>query len=244
MEINLTIDRGNTAVKAAVWHGDELLDVESERNGSAALLALRLKERYGLFASAIYCSVASVGDDMAALESCARRFIRLDCSTPVPLSVDYATPRTLGVDRIAAAVGARSVVGESRAALVIDVGTAVTYDILTADNHYLGGNIAPGIFMRLKALHDFTAALPAVETDGAIPVWGYDTPTAMRSGAIRGVAAEAAYFRSLAPAGAATVITGGSCNLIVDSGLLDFDFITDNNLVHKGLNSILQYNED
>ncbi|MGN0960124.1 MAG: type III pantothenate kinase, partial [Coriobacteriales bacterium] len=80
-------------------------------------------------------------------------------------------------------------------ALVVDMGTAITYDVVTADGKFLGGNIAPGIFVRLEALNHFTKALPLVETDGDCPRWGYDTTTALRAGAayIYAIAADGVY---------------------------------------------------
>lgn len=95
-------------------------------------------------------------------------------------------PVGLGADRLAAIVGARDVCG-GYPLLVADAGTCLTFDMVDADGRYVGGNISPGLRLRLLAMHEHTAALPCVETRGEAPVLGYDTPTAMRSGALRGL---------------------------------------------------------
>ena len=131
--------------------------------------------------------------------------IRFDKSTPLPLEVNYRTPGTLGSDRIAAAVGAwgeapgrnrlAAAVGAASEApgqnlLVIDAGSAITIDFVGKDGKYNGGNIAPGIKMRLRALHEYTSRLPMVDKEGDTPTIGYDTETAIRSGVLNGICHE------------------------------------------------------
>jgi type III pantothenate kinase len=160
---------------------------------------------------------------------------------PMPLKIDYATPHTLGEDRIAAAVGAWSLFpGEN--SLVVDMGTAVTYDLVSADGHFKGGNIAPGIGMRLRSLHSFTARLPEVGGYGDTPLLGTDTATAMRAGAVRGVVGEIAYYRAMLPVDTRIVLTGGWAHRVNE--FLDFEATIDPCLVTKGLLSILLYNEN
>ena len=99
---------------------------------------------------------------------------------------DYRTPQSLGTDRMAAVAGALKMLpGEN--VLVIDVGSCVTYDVLTADGHYLGGNIAPGLLMRFCSMHEHTARLPLVSADGERLSLGRDTETALRAGALKGI---------------------------------------------------------
>ena len=121
------------------------------------------------------------------------------------------------------------------------MGTAVTYDVVTADGHYAGGNIAPGVGMRLRALRSFTARLPEVNGYGETPDFGHDTMTAMRAGAVRGVAGEIKYYLGLLPPATRVVLTGGWSKRVGE--MLDFPFTTDPCLVTKGLLSILLYNE-
>lgn len=95
-------------------------------------------------------------------------------------------PAGLGADRVAADIGARSMKPDNTL-LIIDAGTCLTFDVIGKDGSILGGAISPGIHLRLKAMHEHTAALPLLDAYGEHPVLGYDTPTSMRSGAINGM---------------------------------------------------------
>ena len=95
-------------------------------------------------------------------------------------------PAGLGADRVAADIGARSI-RPNQTLLIIDAGTCLTFDVIGRDGSILGGAISPGISLRLKAMHEHTAALPLLDVQGEHPVLGYDTHTSMRSGAINGV---------------------------------------------------------
>ena len=244
MSLNLTIDQGNTAAKMAVWDGSNMLDQTIETTLTAHSVE-RFLAPYGDVEQAMYCSVASRGSEIvAALGNRIARVERLSVSTPLPIAIDYRTPATLGTDRIAAAVGAWSqFAGESL--LVVDGGPAVTYDAVSADGHFIGGNIAPGMRMRLEALHRFTARLPRVEVPREInydTFMGYDTPSAMILGAVYGIVGAISYYRSHLPEGTRVVVTGGWATEL--SKLMDFDVTVDTDLVSKGLNRILLYNEN
>jgi type III pantothenate kinase len=95
-------------------------------------------------------------------------------------------PAGLGADRVAADIGARSMMPE-HTLLIIDAGTCLTFDVIGRDGTILGGAISPGINLRLRAMHEHTAALPLLDAEGEHPILGYDTPTSMRSGAINGI---------------------------------------------------------
>ena len=246
MNIRLTVDRGNTALKVAIWDaGNQLIASAVDTDGlCAGELARTIIPEGHHDISAIYCYVVQDfrETDIESLHTLARHVLVLDDATPVPLQVCYSTPETLGSYRLAAAVGAVCHI-PGRPLLVADVGTAVTYDFVDATGRYLGGNIAPGISMRLTALHAYTSALPAVSAEGSCPVWGNSTEEALRSGTLRGVAAELSYYLRAAGPTAMAVLTGGSSPLLAAAGVLDFDYILDRCLVHKGLNRILRYNE-
>ena len=111
--------------------------------------------------------------------------LRFTPDTPVPITNRYRTPETLGSDRLAAVIGASSL-KPGKDLLIIDAGTCITYEVIDARGNYWGGNIAPGMQMRLRALHEFTARLPLVEAEGEVPGMGYNTETAIRSGLKRG----------------------------------------------------------
>lgn len=239
MSINFTIDQGNSAAKVAVWDGSELIDQQVISVLTDGVLA-GLVGRYSP-ERAICCSVTGNGNWIVrVMHGLGVEAALLTSVTPMPLSIGYSTPETLGPDRIAAAVGAWSLYPHS-SLLVVDVGSAATYDVVSPQGCFLGGNIAPGIGMRLRALRSFTARLPEVNGYGDTPPFGTDTVTAMRSGAVRGVAAEVAYYRSLLPADTRVVLTGGWSQRLAE--FLDFDVTLEPCLVTKGLLSILLYNE-
>lgn len=239
MPLYASIDQGNTATKLTVWRDG----LPAARLMSKTLTASDISAelgRHGRLDGAIYCSVRGRNEaHWQALCRACDHTVELTHATPLPIALDYDTPATLGLDRIAAAAGAVSAY-PGRRCLVVDIGTAVTYDVAGPDDAFHGGNIAPGAGMRLRALHDYTAALPAVSSAGELPEWGRDTATAMRCGVLYGIAGETAWYRSRLPHDTLVVLTGGRAADIAP--LLPFDTTTDPDLVGRGLISILAYN--
>lgn len=245
MALNLTIDQGNSAAKIALWRGMELVAVSIESSLTPDVLGSFIRKAPEPVDAAIYCSVAKKGTEAVAwLENEVRRVMRLQSGVPLPITIDYGTPGSLGADRIAAAVGAQTTYPDS-SLLVVDAGTAVTYDAVTPEGHFIGGNIAPGMNMRLEALHRFTARLPRVEMPRTLPsdsFLGHDTASAMILGAVYGIVGAMSYYLGHLPAGTRVVMTGGWAGEL--SRLCDFDVTVDPHLVSKGLNRILTYNEN
>ena len=244
MAYNLTIDQGNTAAKIAIWKGTELVDLSIHSSLTEGVLA-ECTGHYGTIDCAIFCSVARSASRIdSMLRRFANRVIHISSDMPLPITIGYGTPGTLGEDRIAASVGAWSLF-PGHDILVVDAGTAVTYDYVTASGHFAGGNIAPGISMRLEALHRFTARLPRLEAPRHIDdkaVFGNDTASAMILGAVYGIVGSVAWYRSKLPEGTRVVMTGGWAREL--SKLCDFEVEVDPDLASKGLNRILLYNED
>ncbi len=172
-------------------------------------------------------------------------FVKFDHTTPVPLKNLYATPQTLGYDRLAAAVGAHSLYPD-RTMLVVDFGTAITCDIVTAAGEYLGGSISPGAASRFRALHDYTEALPLCELRADEKLSGFparDTRSAIEQGVIQGIVAETEYRISVAEEkfpGAGVIFTGGDAEYFAER--VKFPIFAVSELVFKGLNAILEYN--
>ncbi len=190
----------------------------------------------------IFSSVADVNPDIIAfLNEKLNRFIILDDKTPVPITIQYKTPQTLGRDRIASAVAAY-IKYPDRNLLVIDAGTAITYDLIQAGGIYSGGNISPGMTIRFKALNNYTKRLPMLDENGDTPELGYDTETAIRSGVVEGVLKEInAYideFRIKYP-DLLVFLTGGHSFYFETK--LKKSIFADGNLVLNGLNEILNY---
>lgn len=241
----LTIDQGNSEAKISLWDDMKLVDTVIESRLSPSSVERFVAGRS--LSGAIYCSVVqNNGPVINKLSHLARCVYRLSPSTPLPIKIDYSTPTTLGADRVAAAVGAWSDF-KGRDILVIDAGTAVTYDYVDASGTYRGGNIAPGITMELKALNQFTARLPLIPFPEDMAslrghLLGRDTAEAITLGAVYSVVASIGYYRSRLPEGT-VVVLGGGCGHHLAS-LCDFDVTVDEHLVSKGLNRILLYNEN
>ena len=244
MAFYLTIDQGNSAAKLALWQGEKLVETHIVQRLSPSSLTQFLAAHPGIDA-AIYCSVASHGTDtMATLTNFVRKAIRLTGNTPLPITIEYGSMGSLGVDRIAAAVGAQASFPDT-SVLVVDAGTAVTYDAITTDGRFIGGNIAPGMNMRLEALHRFTARLPRVQVPRELPTdrfLGNSTESALILGAIYGIVGAMSYYKSHLPENTKVVMTGGWAEQL--SHLCDFEITVDPHLVSKGLNRILIYNEN
>lgn len=238
----LTIDCGNTSTKVAVWDGDETFVCEAIVSRDLCRELRDLAKIHGRFEASIYCAVNEVpGSLPETLRDISEKATRLTCDTPLPIAISYATPHTLGCDRIAGAAGAMSVVPDGWR-LIVDMGTAITYDLLTPENVFMGGNITAGLKMRLRALHEQTALLPATGIDGPCPEFGYDTDTAIRAGAIRGIVAELKYFASNVPGPSRVIVTGGRAKVLAP--FMEPQYIIYPHLVNKGLNSIITYNEN
>jgi type III pantothenate kinase len=181
-----------------------------------------------------------------ALHRLSKRFILFDHFTPLPIRNCYQTPETLGHDRIAAAIGAAHLSPDTNL-LIVDAGSAVTYDFLSAEQGYLGGNIAPGIKMRLTALNQMTKRLPKVEVepDALTPLFGKNTREAIAAGVVRGLVFEVkGYMRALKEQKTSfkTYITGGHAPYILNA-MKHKEVVGEPQLVLIGLNCILDFNK-
>lgn len=196
-----------------------------------------------------FCSVGHV--DAKFLETLRRlmdgRLLLLTSTTPLPVEVRYGSRKTLGADRVAAAVGASSLYpGESL--LVADAGTALTLDVVESGTAFAGGNISPGMKLRFASLNQFTESLPLVSPDGDIPEFGNDTVTAIRAGVLRGMVAEivVAFRQAEKLVGARRIVSAGNDAPLLDGMIRQsgIDVCYDANLVGRGLLEIYLYNTD
>lgn len=242
--MNLIIDIGNTCVKLVCFNEGKV--VEEQRTDKDDVAALQSFCSHYPFSRGICSSVSDISEEYsAALSSLPFSMMEFKSGvTRVPIINKYSTPLTLGSDRLAAVVGANWL-QPGRDVLVIDIGTCVTFDFINSSGEYLGGNISPGPTMRLKALNHFTARLPLVERRGDTPDFGTDTTTAIRSGVMNGIKYEIeGYIHSfLAKYPQLFVyLTGGvHLNLQFSENLSIF---ADDFIVPKGLNRILEYNNE
>ncbi|MBP3354502.1 MAG: type III pantothenate kinase [Bacteroidales bacterium] len=243
--MNLVIDQGNTAVKIAQFINDEISTLKIFNKEDVEDMMEYVQQIQ--FSVAIY---SSVGGDIFSIQNIISKkadcFIKLSHATPLPITIEYSTPQTLGVDRIAGAVGAWCV-NKGKTSLVIDAGTAITYDIVTAEGIYKGGNISPGISMRFKALNHYTNSLPLVTLSEVYSLVGRDTESAILSGVMNGVMSEVeGYIDKISKKerNISVILTGGD-HSVLHNQLKNSTFvplIDEEYLVLKGLNTILRYN--
>ena len=161
--MNLIVDIGNTLVKLAVFDGGRIVAQRCVERLHPSMLGELLEGRRA--AKAVVASTRGEADDVIeTVRPYADYLLEFTSQTPVPVANAYHTPETLGRDRLAAAVGA-TVLYPGRNVLIVDFGTAVTIDLVTADNTFRGGCISPGMKTRFRALHDYTACLPLCGRD-------------------------------------------------------------------------------
>ncbi len=240
--LNLIIDIGNSRTKVALFNQGELvLSFPVDRLTPRDIEQLLFD--YQGIEKAILSSVKEDQDQLITfLREHIPFFIELTHNTPLPVNNNYETPETLGKDRIAAAVGANKMF-PAQNVLIIDAGTAITYDLIDTSDTYQGGFITPGLQMRFKALNHYTDKLPLLEPVSPIKIDGKNTVNAIRGGIQYGLQGEVEniirYFSE--NYGKLTVIfTGGDANY--------FEKIIKNNnfvaleITLLGLNTILEYN--
>ncbi len=239
--MNLIIDIGNTVAKLAVFDKDDLVEVIRGSNHSLDCLAM-LYHKYPIENGIIASVITLSGTIRRQLAKLPFPILELNHQVPVPITNKYRTPETLGMDRLAAVVGANYMC-PNRDLLVIDAGTAVTYEFIDSEGNYRGGNISPGIYTRFKALNACCDKLPLIDRSGETPVFGYDTETAIRTGVIKGMEFEIEGYITLMQKkypNLLVFLTGGD-KFSFDTNLKSIIF-ADRFLVLKGLNRILNYN--
>ena len=240
--MNLAIDIGNSRSKAAIFSSGELIERFVDENLSVQLLK-ELKSRFPELDKVILSAVSGVSPEVTDyLKSVFPFYLALDHATPVPIQNNYKTPETLGLDRLAAAIGAKELF-PGKDLLVIDAGTALTFDLVERSGTFAGGNISPGLRSRFRSLHEFTQRLPLVEEQEHWPDIGQTTEEAIRAGVLNGMILEMDgtidYFRKKLP-GLQPVLTGGDA-LFFERRLKNAIFVKFE-ITLIGLNRILEHN--
>ncbi len=239
----LAIDIGNTLAKMTVL--DEGRSVGAFKSPAATPAdAEALLANHPEIDAAVMISARDAGALKEYVRGRVTRFLEFTPDTPTPLTNLYQTPDTLGPDRLAAAVGAAALF-PGRNVLVVDFGTAITIDMVTARGEYLGGNISPGAAMRLRALNRFTESLPLGEICERAELHACSSKSAVESGVVNGIVFEIEGYiaRTREKYGDFEIIfTGGDGNFFAKR-FKNTIFAT-YDLVALGLNRILEYNAD
>ena len=237
----LTVDVGNTRIKAAVFEGDTVLEsfvfdkIELEKN---------IKNILEKFQTIAYLVVSSVGDvekqSFLAFENQVKvHFVSSEDS--FPFSNNYGTPKTLGIDRMVLAAGA-TLMYPNQNRLIIDAGTCITYDFVDENNVYQGGAIAPGLRLRYESLHQFTAKLPLLTLQSPEDYVGKSTSESIHSGVVNGLVYEIDGFIDEYKADSSKIIiilTGGDAVFLAKR--LKNTIFANSNFLLESLNQTFQY---
>jgi len=238
--MNLIVDIGNTSTKLAVYKRQKKLSLSRINELSYEELE---KELTGYkIKKAIVSSVKKLPPFISDLFFSNIPFVHvLSHKSRLPFKIEYETPETLGPDRIAAVAGAFNLFPGAEI-LVIDAGTAITFEFLSA-NIYKGGNISPGLTMRFKALNKFTGRLPLVSPYEGYTSPGRNTNDAIMAGVIEGVTYEInEYIRTFENKHTdfKIILTGGDSEFLKNK--IDYHITYMPDIVIDGLNYILEYN--
>lgn len=233
----LLIDAGNTHIKAGEVRNGSISSVHRFGYTDNTFNAfLRQHEN----ASKVLSSVLDEEHTARLVEELTPCF-RVTHSTKLPLTLDYETPVTLGMDRICNAC-AMLRLSKTHISISIDIGTCIKFDILEG-TVYKGGSISPGIELRYRAMHEFTGKLPLLDARGSAPMIGNSSHKSMHSGVINGIRTELdgfmTFYRSQYPE-LTFFITGG------DAVYFDFegknDIFVIENLTLEGMYTIYSFN--
>ncbi|MFI3305647.1 MAG: type III pantothenate kinase [Rikenellaceae bacterium] len=243
---NLIVDIGNTRVKLAVMRGSDVLcgATFGDLDGGALEWVSSQDAISRAIISSTRGDAAEFVEFVEFVRSQVDDVVIFDQSTPVPIAVSYATPETLGRDRLAAAVGAWSEYGESAdSLLIVDLGSAITIDVVTRDGGFEGGVISPGVAMRFRALHEFTASLPLCEATDEVVELPRSTQDAIQQGVMDGVAMEIDGYIDRANKKTKknlVIFAGGDAKKLAKR--IKNTIFAERELVSLGLNRILEYN--
>jgi type III pantothenate kinase len=176
------IDIGNTRIKAAVFNSEsEIIDHSTFKT---------LAETYDWLSENQVCSVIISSTSSIEITPDPRlKIITLNHNSKIPFKNLYQTPLTLGPDRIAI-MAAAFFMYPNKNVLVFDIGTCITIDFLNESGEYYGGNISPGVQLRLKAMHEMTGLLPLSSFEYQTNSLGNNTMSALANGVFNGISNE------------------------------------------------------
>ncbi|MCK5822809.1 MAG: type III pantothenate kinase [Bacteroidales bacterium] len=239
--MNLLLDFGNTNTKIAVYNNKEIVDSHTFKE--LQLSDIKNLKHSSSINNVILSSVSKYKEEIKNyLRNNFENFIELNSNTPIPIELKYTGKQTLGNDRIATSVGANNIFPNTNV-LVIDMGTAITFDFINSKNQFVGGNISPGVNLRLKSLNEHTHKLPLVKKNKKFQLIGTDTNSAILFGVENGILFEVeGYINKLKNEykNLKIILTGGDTFLF--EKMIKNPIFVKSNLLFQGLNRILNYN--
>ncbi|MDH5604313.1 MAG: type III pantothenate kinase [Cyclobacteriaceae bacterium] len=236
--MEIAVDFGTSSAKIGFFKGNELVEVKSR----VTIGAFRDYIESNEVVRAIVSTVSYSKEEILQQVKNSEKIVFLSNTTPVPITLDYKTPETLGMDRLAAAVGAFYMF-PNKNCLIIDAGSCITIDLIDEHGVYHGGSISPGIDLKFKALHNYTANLPLVMREEQVTLMGKSTRESILSGVINGTRAEIReiirMYQNKFPI-LHLVICGGDAHWVSEGPKTGAFMAPD--LVLRGLKNILDYN--
>ena len=236
----LCFDFGNTRKKVAVFKESEIQETIILKDDEAVAIAellVKYKPEHTILSSVIIHN--PIIETLLAEKS---RFHKLSAATKINFTTPVGKPETIGADRLALIAAAVHFYPEKNN-LIIGLGSCITYNFVNQYHQFLGGGISPGMDMRFKAMHDFTALLPLEKETWNYPLIGYDTRTNLQSGVLHGMAAEIDGITEkygLKYSKFNVVLTGGNSSYF--AGQLKTRIFADHNFLFKGLYALSQLN--
>ena len=238
----LTIDVGNTRIKAAVFEQNRLVEIFIFTKEELLNQANNILNTFQKIQNLVVASVGSVEKELFLSLKDRLEIHFITHESKFPYTNLYSTPTTLGIDRMVLATGA-TLQFPKQNRLVIDAGTCITYDFIDDDDNYLGGAISPGIRLRYESLHQQTAKLPLLTKKNPENYIGNSTQESMHSGVVNGVALEIDGFIELYKTQYAKfiiILTGGDAEFLAKS--LKNTIFANSNFLLESLNQTFQYN--
>jgi len=240
MTKTICLDFGNTRLKTALFHDDDLIEIQVLDENAVEHLERIIQEHKP--SKSILSSVIDHPIEIESLLQSQTQFHKLSNYSKLPFTIPVGKPQTVGADRLAIA-SAVVFLFPKKNNLAIVLGSCITYNFINQSHELVGGSISPGMEMRFKAMHQFTAKLPLIEADWNVPLIGYDTKTNLQSGVVLGMAKEIdgiidAYNEKYGNFN--VVLTGGDIGIFEPH--LKNKIFADPDLIFKGLYAISQIN--
>ncbi len=255
----ICVDIGNTNIKYAVYEGDELkvsfrVSTDFKRTsdeygeqiiGMLDIKGIKAKDITGGIVSSVVPSLDYTIDKMCEIYF-AFKPLHIAPGLKSGLNIRCDNAREVGADRIVNCVSALVQYGEKKPMIVIDFGTATTFNIINENDEFIGGVIAPGIKGSLDSLVNGTAKLPRVEIEAPKSIIAKNTVTNMQAGIVFGFAGLVEYIvkrikKELKTSDVKTIATGGFSNVI--SKEIECIDVVDKLLTLKGLKYLYELNQ-
>jgi len=237
----LTIDVGNTRIKGAVFERYNTIETFVFSEDEILKKIKNILKKYEKVTHLVVASVGSIDKDTFLYFQQEIEVWFVSPEDAFPFANNYATPKTLGIDRMVLAAGATLKFKEQNR-LIIDAGTCVTYDFVDQNDVYHGGAISPGLRLRYESLHNFTEKLPLLAVESPKSFIGDSTSEAIHSGVVNGLVYEINGFVDEYQSNFTNfiiILTGGDAEFLAKR--FKNTIFANSNFLLESLNQLFQY---